>query len=146
MIVIKSSPTLCNLKDCSLRVSSVHGMFQARKLEWVAVSYSKGSSQCKEWTCVSCFFTTVPPGKPLICLWLFKVKNPNFRILWGPGQKGQKEQECTFIHLQQPTYCTYWSCAECHVMLWVHKQVRQTLNLGVGVCGTHTCTMTKAPL
>ena len=41
-------------KDCSLQVSSVHGMFQARILEWVAISYSKGSSQCKEWTCISC--------------------------------------------------------------------------------------------
>ena len=35
--------TLCNLKDCNLPDSSVHGIFQARILEWVAISFSKGS-------------------------------------------------------------------------------------------------------
>ena len=38
-------PTLCNLMDCSTPGSSVHGIFQARVLEWVAISFSKGSSQ-----------------------------------------------------------------------------------------------------
>ena len=143
MLFTQSCPTLCNLKDCSLQVSSVHGMFQTRILEWVAISYSKGSSQYRNELAspvspalASRFFTTVPPGKPLICLGLFKViKNPNFGILWAPGQK---EQECTFIHLQQPKYLL--------IILWVHKQVRQTLKLGVGVCGTHICTVTKVPL
>ena len=34
-------PTLCNPMDCSPPGSSVHGMFQARKLEWVAISFSR---------------------------------------------------------------------------------------------------------
>ena len=38
-------PTLCNPMDCSLPGSSVHGNFQARILEWVAISSSRGSSQ-----------------------------------------------------------------------------------------------------
>ena len=39
---------------CSLPGSSVHGIFQARILEWVAISYSRGSSQARDRTCVSC--------------------------------------------------------------------------------------------
>ena len=39
---------------CSLPAFSVHGIFQARKLEWVAISYSRGSSQPRDWTHISC--------------------------------------------------------------------------------------------
>ena len=35
---------LCDPMDCSLPGSSVHGIFQARVLEWVAISFSRGSS------------------------------------------------------------------------------------------------------
>ena len=38
--VTQSCPTLCDPMDCSLPGSSVHGIFQARILEWVAISYS----------------------------------------------------------------------------------------------------------
>ena len=41
--------------DCSLLGSSVHGIFQARVLEWVAISFSRGSSRPRDWTQVSCF-------------------------------------------------------------------------------------------
>ena len=44
---------LCNLKDCSPPSSSVHGILQARVLEWVALSFSSGSSQPRDRTCVS---------------------------------------------------------------------------------------------
>ena len=37
-------PTLCNPMDCSLPGSSVHGIFQARVLEWGVISFSRGSS------------------------------------------------------------------------------------------------------
>ena len=47
--------------DCSLPRSSVHGILQARVLEWVSIPFSKGSSQHRDWTWVSCiagkFFT-----------------------------------------------------------------------------------------
>ena len=36
--------TLCSPMDCSLQGSSVHGIFQARVLEWVTISFSRGSS------------------------------------------------------------------------------------------------------
>ena len=55
--------------DCSSPGSSVHGILQERILEWVAVSFSRGSSWPRDWICVTClagrFFTTEPPGKPL---------------------------------------------------------------------------------
>ena len=43
-LVAKSCRTLCNPMDCSLPGSSVHGIFQTRILEWVAISFSRGSS------------------------------------------------------------------------------------------------------
>ena len=41
VIVIQSCPSLCNRMDCSLPGSSVHGILQARILEWVAISFSR---------------------------------------------------------------------------------------------------------
>ena len=44
---------LSNPMDCSLWGSSIHGIFQARVLEWVAVSFSRGSSRPRGWIWVS---------------------------------------------------------------------------------------------
>ena len=41
---LQSGPTLCDPMDCSLPGSSVHGILQARILEWVALPFSRGSS------------------------------------------------------------------------------------------------------
>ena len=46
--------TLWDTVGCSLPGSTVHGVFQARMLEWVAISYSRGSSQIWDGTPVSC--------------------------------------------------------------------------------------------
>ena len=51
--VVKSCPTLCNSMDCSLPACSVQGIFQARILKWVAISFSRGSSQPKDQIWVS---------------------------------------------------------------------------------------------
>ena len=67
-------PTLCGSMDCSLTGSSVHGISQAKILEWVAISSSRGSSQQRDRTCISCIScigrqilycctTWEPPGK-----------------------------------------------------------------------------------
>ena len=54
----------------SLPGSSVHGIVQARTLEWVAMPSSRGFSQPRDRTCLSCtagwFFTTEPLGKPQV--------------------------------------------------------------------------------
>ena len=44
---------LCDPTDCSLPGSSIHGIFQARILEWVTISFSRRSSQPRDWTQVS---------------------------------------------------------------------------------------------
>ena len=42
--IAQSCRTLCDPTDCSLPGSSIHGIFQAKVLEWVAISFSRGSS------------------------------------------------------------------------------------------------------
>ena len=72
-------PTLSDPMDCSLPDSSIHGILQARILEWVAISFSRGSSWPREWTPIiyaSCIdrqrhnsLPLAPPGKThLLCL------------------------------------------------------------------------------
>ena len=51
--VAQSCPTLCDPVDCSLWGYSVHGIFQAIVLEWIAISFSRGSSQPRDRTPVS---------------------------------------------------------------------------------------------
>ena len=61
VLVAQSCLTLCDPMDYSLPDYAVHGILQARVLEWVAISFSRGSSQPKDQTLVSCiagrFFT-----------------------------------------------------------------------------------------
>ena len=79
----QSCPTLHDPMDCSLPGSSIHGILQARIVEWVAISFSRGSSQPRDQTRVSriagrCFTTCAtrvvcnhePQLKPVVC-WLY---------------------------------------------------------------------------
>ena len=52
--VAQSCPTLCDPMDGNLPGWAVHGIFQARILEWAAISFSRGSSQPRDRTRVSC--------------------------------------------------------------------------------------------
>ena len=62
VLVTQSCPTLLYPMDCSPPGSSVHGISQVRILEWVAISFSRGSSRPRDQTQISCitdrFFTT----------------------------------------------------------------------------------------
>ena len=72
--VAQSCLTLCNPVDCSLPGSSIHEILQAKILEWVAISLSRGSSWTRDWTRVShiagrCFnlwATREAPGSTVI--------------------------------------------------------------------------------
>ena len=67
-LVDKSYLTLCDPMACSLPGSFVHGVFQARILEWFAISFSKGSSQPRDLThgpCVSCI------GRQILYHWCY---------------------------------------------------------------------------
>ena len=67
-LIAQSCPTLCDPKDCSPPGSSVHGILQARILEWVAIYSPRESSQPRDQTCISYitskFFTTELQRKP----------------------------------------------------------------------------------
>ena len=52
--LLQLCPTLCNPRDCSLPGSSIHGILQARTLDWVTMPSSRGSSWSRDRTCVSC--------------------------------------------------------------------------------------------
>ena len=72
---LQSCPTLCDPRDCSPPASSVHGILQARILEWVAVPSSRGSSHPGDQTRVSYIswhwqadsLPLVATGKPSCC-------------------------------------------------------------------------------
>ena len=60
--VIQSYPALCDPRDCSPPDSPVHRILQARILEWVAIPFSRGPSQPRDQTWVSCaagIFSTI---------------------------------------------------------------------------------------
>ena len=67
VLVAQSCPTLCNSTDCSLPGFSVHGILQAGIPEWTAIPFSRGVSQPRDETLVSCiagrFFTVWATGK-----------------------------------------------------------------------------------
>ena len=68
--VAQSCPTLCDPVDCSPPGSSVHGIPQARVLEWVAISFSRGSSlqgiEPRSPALQADALTCEPPGKPIV--------------------------------------------------------------------------------
>ena len=75
--IAQSCPILWDPIDCSLPGSSIHRIFQARVLEWVAISFSRGSSRPKEQSRV-CYIYLYwqagslplgPPGKPKLIGW-----------------------------------------------------------------------------
>ena len=90
-----SRPTLCDPMDYSPPGSSVHGILQARILERVAVSFSRGSSRPRDWSfafCASCIgrAESLPlsyPGSPIFFffphpVFFFKKKRYLFIYFW----------------------------------------------------------------
>ena len=104
--------TLCGPMDCSLPGSSVHGILQARILQWVVISFFKGSPQPRNWTHIFCitgrFLTTVPSTKLLkiscgiqifhICFLLFFVLFLDFLFCIGLSvQSSSIAQGCLIL-------------------------------------------------
>ena len=76
VLVALSCPTLCDSMDCSPPGSSVHGILQASILEWVAIPFSWGSSQCRDWTRISCIagrFFPISKEKSINTLWFIII-------------------------------------------------------------------------
>ena len=87
VLVVQSCPTLGNPMDCSPPGSPVHGILQARILEWVAISISRGSSWPRDWAQVCCiadrFFT----------IWTTR-EDPHQR---GPGAFSKSSAHCSSV-------------------------------------------------
>ena len=93
MNVTQSCLTLWDPMDCSLPGSSVHGILQAGILQWVAIPFSRGSSQPRDRTQVSWiafrFFTVWASGKPKktgmgslsLLQWVFQTQGLNWGLL-----------------------------------------------------------------
>ena len=71
--VAQSCPTLCDPMDCSLSGSSVHGIFQGRVLEWIAISFSRASSN-----------PGIKPGSPSLQQTLYHLSHQgSSKKIWG---------------------------------------------------------------
>ena len=79
--VAQSCPTLCYPRDCSPPGSAVHGILQARTLEWVAISSSRGFSQPRDQTCASCISCL---GRWILCPWA--TWEAGGQTTWSLGQ------------------------------------------------------------
>ena len=71
--VTQLCPTLCDPMDCSLPGSSVHGIFQARGLEWVAISFSHISYKGEKWKWWQILFSKAPESLCMV-IGAMKVK------------------------------------------------------------------------
>ena len=65
VLVTQLCPILCDTMDCNLPGSSGHGIFQARILEWIAISFSRGPSSPRDQTQVSKSQVEPLPSEPL---------------------------------------------------------------------------------
>ena len=88
--VAQSCPTLCDSMDCSPPGSSVHGILQARILEWVAIFFSRGSSWPRDWTQIShiagrgfnLWATREAPRCLLHCIFMeYILPSPHFQFM-----------------------------------------------------------------
>ena len=74
LLVAESCPTLCDLMDCSLPGSSVHGILQARTLEWAAIPFSRRSTWLRDRTWVQAdSLPSEPPGEPPTFEYLYSI-------------------------------------------------------------------------
>ena len=96
--VTQSCPTLCDPMNCNLPGSSVHGILQARILEWVAISSSKWSSQPRD------FFGRNDAKAEAPVLWppdaksWLTEKDSDAGRAWGQEEKGTTEDEMAGWH------------------------------------------------
>ena len=100
--VAQSCPTLCNHMDCSLPGSSIYGIFQARILEWIAISFSRGSSQPRDRTPYCRQTDALPselPGKPPGRSW----ESGRGMGIKRPLQRAQRSQRLVCWGLAQST-------------------------------------------
>ena len=97
-LVTKSCPTLCDPMDCNPPGSSVHGISQARILEWVAISLSRGSSWPRDRTHISSI------GRWILYHWATRegLKSSIQQYLFRWTRAGSESQQEMFsVHVVQ---------------------------------------------
>ena len=128
--VAHSCPTLCNPMDCSLPGSSVHGIFQARVLEWIAISFSRGFSQLRDGNQVSCIVNR--------CFTIWATREDLLFAVWSVKQKG-KEFSCSVWakedhHMDSQIFFTLcvcrWLGKHCGYWFWGYKKVLESRWIG----------------
>ena len=109
-LVANSCLTLEIPRDCSPPGSSVRGILQARILEWVAISFSKGASPLRNWTRVSCTTGRLFPNWAMRASFLLAGKT------WGPYWRARKVWEtCEKItRIKCYVLTTYYELEVCH--------------------------------
>ena len=151
---------LCYPMDCSPPGSSVHGISQARILEWVAISYSRGSFPTQGSNCclphLGGFFTTEPQGSPSGLMFIENLLRSRhsgeidliFIIPWSHSYSSPCSQIQKLRNRQEvscPTSCTRgdrrWgqaSTSGTHVPAWGQQAlpVKGQLVNGLGSAGT----------
>ena len=100
----QSSPTLCDPIDCSPPGSSIHGISQARILEWVA-KIPLGSSQPRDWTCVSCI--SFIGGR------FFTISVTCTQALWYQQQSSEKPKGYWMTDTQDKGMIHYLGWTQC---------------------------------
>ena len=100
--VTQSCLTLCDLRNCSPPGSSVHGISQARILELATISYSRGSSQSRDWTCIS-FISYI--SRQILYHCTIPWENHNSKIHMHPNVQFSSDAQ------SRPTLCDPMDCS-----------------------------------
>ena len=103
--VIHDCPILCYPMDYSPPVSSVHGILQARILEWVAIPFSRGFPQPRDWTWTTALQSNSLPSEP--------PGKPKWREGKGRTRVKQKLDRC--LNCQAPE--SFWVNSSCAIRL-----------------------------
>ena len=113
-LVAQSYPTLYDPTDCSLSSFSVHGILQARSPEWVAISYSRGSSQPRDRThvsCVSCF------DRQIIYHWAkWEAHLLNNKEMWSVINRMMPRFDDRFENSWKYYYNNLWALPTCNTI------------------------------
>ena len=128
-LVTQSCPTLCDPMDCSLPGSSVLGIFQARTLEWLAIAFSRGCPQPRNWSRVSHSADTVFTiwASRQDCMCHTHAFNSQDKVNWKPqctsmtvqrvlripgmkgvGARGLSAHGCLWLHAPNMPLANLW--------------------------------------
>ena len=114
----KSCVTLCDPMDCSPLGSSVHGILQARLLEWVAISFSRESSQPSDQSCISCI------GRRILYHLSHQGNSPSCEFVTYFTPEGLGRNILSIVEIGKPRFCgvcwfIFWN-TELYSLRFIH--------------------------